>query len=95
MRYLPVPQVVSESKDAQEAIRVWALEGKQIVSIDTALWSDPAAWGLMLMDLARHISNSCASGDERTYENALRRVLEGFDAERRNPTDVATPITEN
>jgi hypothetical protein len=87
--------VVSESKDAQEAMRVWVLEGKQIVSIDTALWSDPAAWGIMLMDLARHISNSYAFGGERTYENALCRVLEGLDAERRSPTDAATPVTKS
>jgi hypothetical protein len=71
---------------ARELARVWAAGGKQHVALDINLWKDPAAWGIMLVDLAKHV----ASGDE--FTDVLTRIKEGFDAEWEAATD--TPSGE-
>lgn len=43
-----------------ELVRVWAAEGKQHVTIRADIWNDPAAWGMMLVDLARHVASAYA-----------------------------------
>ena len=40
-----------------EVARIWAAHGRQHVHIRTGLWEDPGAWGIMLVDLARHAAN--------------------------------------
>jgi len=31
-------------------------KGRQHISLATAVWDDPASWGIMLVDLAKHIA---------------------------------------
>lgn len=49
---LPVPGAVHADPKAIELLRVWAAGGKQHVTLATRVWEDPAAWGIMLVDLA-------------------------------------------
>ena len=65
-------------------VRVWAAGGKQHVSISTGIWEDPANWGILLVDLAKHIAKSYA---DESYNDVLVRIKEGFDAEWGSPTD--------
>ncbi|MFM8220675.1 MAG: DUF5076 domain-containing protein, partial [Planctomycetaceae bacterium] len=53
-RQLPVPPTAAGDVRAIELVRVWAAHGKQHVSLATSIWQDPAAWGIMLVDLAKH-----------------------------------------
>jgi hypothetical protein len=55
---LPVPSAVDADPECIELLRVWAAGGKQHVSLATEVWEDPAAWGIMLVDLARHIASA-------------------------------------
>jgi hypothetical protein len=49
-------------------------------------WEDPAAWGLMLVDIARHVAR--AHGQEgEDEEEVFQRILAGFHAEIQLPTD--------
>jgi hypothetical protein len=52
---LPVPSVVSGARRSMEMARIWIADGHQVVALSPNLWSDPGAWGLMLVDIARHI----------------------------------------
>ncbi|GAB7549688.1 DUF5076 domain-containing protein [Cupriavidus sp. 8B] len=70
-----------------ELLRLWAAEGAQHVSIATNVWKDPAAWGIALADLMKHIARSYEAQGDQTYEAALHRIRQGFDAEWANPTD--------
>jgi hypothetical protein len=57
------------------------------------MWKDPAAWGLMLADLASHVANAYErEGYDRS--DVLIRIYEAFDAERGAPTDNAEEIGE-
>ena len=87
---LPVPPVAAADPKAVEIARIWASRGSQHVSLATEIWDDPAAWGLMLVDLARHVANGYEQAQGRDREDVLRRIRAGFDAEWESPTDVAT-----
>jgi len=76
-----------------ELVRIWIVDGNQHVSISGNLWRDPAAWGLMLVDLAKHIANAYAQhGEDR--EAMLKRILAGVLAEIESPTDEPGPVEQ-
>jgi hypothetical protein len=86
---LPVPEPALADPRARELVRVWAARGAQHVSIATGLWKDPAAWGVALVDLARHIARAYELTGHDGME-ALERIRAGFDAEWSHPTDEPT-----
>jgi hypothetical protein len=51
------------------------------------MWSDPAAWGLFLVDLARHIANAYEQAEGRDYGETLARIRDAFEAEWDSPAD--------
>ena len=78
---LPIPPAADKDAKARELLRVWASGGSQHVSIAAGLWDDPANWGIVLVDLAKHVANAYEQSAGMTYENALQRLRAGFDAE--------------
>jgi len=71
-------------KDAAsfELIRVWVAEQSQQISLRPGVWQDPAAWGVMLADLARNIVQVHMENDEELDGAAfVAALLEGFDTE--------------
>jgi hypothetical protein len=84
---LPVPPAAEADARAIELVRVWAAHGKQHVSLATNIWKDPAAWGVMLVDLAKHIAIAYQKNEENGYLSVLNRIREGFDAEWGTATD--------
>lgn len=89
-RQLPIPEPASHDGRARELARIWATGGEQHVSLATELWEDPAAWGIMLVDLAKHVANAYEHnrGDDR--QSVLKRLKMGFDAEWDFETDKPT-----
>lgn len=65
MRELPVPANVVEDLSAKEILRVWSSAGSQSFACVPRVWGDPAAWGLLLVDIARQIAGGFArDGDD-------------------------------
>jgi hypothetical protein len=87
MNELPVPPAAKADRSAKELVRVWAAGGGQHVSLATGLWSDPGAWGLLLVDLARHIANAYEQTEGRDSTEVLARIRDAFEAEWQAPTD--------
>jgi len=89
MKELPVPPAARTDSAARELARVWAAGGEQHVSLEIGLWPDPAAWGLLLVDLARHVANAYerTKGQDASASDVLARIREAFDAEWEAPTD--------
>ncbi|WP_263370324.1 DUF5076 domain-containing protein [Granulicella cerasi] len=84
------PPAADRDSAAFELLRVWVAESGQHVSLRTGMWQDPAAWGVVLADLARHIVNAEALRDKNLdREDFLDRLVDGFDAEIDSPTDQA------
>lgn len=83
---LPVPATLDQATRAMEIARVWIVDGDQHIVLSQDLWRDPASWGLMLADLARHVANAYeAQGQDR--KAVLLRIREALDAEWSHPTD--------
>lgn len=87
---LPVPPAVLTDDRARGLLRVWAANGSQHVSLATGLWSDPAAWGIVLADLARHVSRAYEQSGTHRSSEALSRIRAGFDAEWNSASSKAT-----
>jgi hypothetical protein len=80
-RWMDVPDQVRADPTAQDLLRVWGLGESQVFSVRVERWDDPAAWGILLADLARHIARSYSEAQSQAEEDALERVIAGFHAE--------------
>jgi hypothetical protein len=50
-------------------------------------WPDPAAWGILLVDLAKHLVIAYQQTEGRDQADTLQRISDGFDAEWGDSTD--------
>ncbi|NIP60904.1 MAG: DUF5076 domain-containing protein [Gemmatimonadetes bacterium] len=83
---LDAPPLAHDEPHAAEVLRIWsAPDGVQQLSLRTT-WSDPGAWGLLLVDIARHAARAYARhGIEEDV--ALARIHELLCAEWADATD--------
>jgi Domain of unknown function (DUF5076) len=87
---LSIPEVTKTDPRSFELLRVWIANKGQHVSLRVGVWRDPAAWGIMLADLAKHIVNSYAQDAALDRLQTLQRIKAAFDAELAKPTDNPT-----
>jgi hypothetical protein len=84
---LVIPDAAESDPNSIELVRVWVANKGQHVSLKTGVWEDPFAWGMMLADLAKHVSKAYAMTANMDAAQALARVKAGFAAETGMPTD--------
>ena len=77
---------IAEHPEAVEVLRVWAVPGEGQEFSVRPVWEDPGAWGLLLVDLARHVAYAYEQ-QGMSGEDALCRIRAMFDAEWNAPTD--------
>ena len=85
---LLIPDAARKDPKSFELLRVWVASKGQHVSLRAGVWNDPAAWGLMLADLARHVVNSYEQDSGFSPHETLQRIKAAFDLELTSPTDV-------
>ena len=84
---LRIPAAAIKDPRSLEVLRVWIANGEQHVALQFGMWEEPAAWGLLLADLARHIAGAHAQHDDGVdEENFLEEVRAGFEAEMDFPS---------
>jgi hypothetical protein len=88
-RELPIPPRASSAKEASEILRAWINAGNLEVGL-LRVWDEPDAWGILLVDLARHASRTFAREGICSEASAMRRIRDMFDAEWDRPTDLGT-----
>ena len=87
------PPPIAGDAQATEVLRVWAAPGNpQQLTLRTT-WRDAGAWGLLLVDVARHAAAAYAN-EGQDPKVALARIRELFDAEWQSPTDQPRDITD-
>jgi hypothetical protein len=79
-RELVIPDRVAGDANGSELLRAWACGGKQHISINTGVFDDPFAWGMMLVDLARHVANAFDQSGRMKNADVLDRIKRNFDA---------------
>lgn len=87
---LEIPPVAAADPEAREIGRVWVSDGSQQVSLRVGIWEDPFAWGIFLVDLAKHVANAYHQTDGLDLDETLARIRGGFEAEWDSPTDQPT-----
>ena len=90
MRQLRLPVEAMNDPDAREILRVWSSGDNQGFAFDLNVWTDPAVWGLLLVDLAPHVAKGHSERHGGGPATALSRTKAGFDAEWANPTGAST-----
>ena len=85
---LPEPQFRAGA-DAHEVLRAWVADGGLTVSVRRS-FDDAAVWGVLLADVARHVSRIYAEEDGITEEAALAQVVETLTSELLEPTDLGS-----
>ena len=70
-----------------EIVKILLEDDKQSFFLNTNIWEDPAAWGVLLVDLAKQIADSYSLSTDYDRKEILNRIREGFDAEWEFPTE--------
>src|SRR3979490_2194513 len=83
----PLPPDVMGRDDATEVLRAFVVDGGLSIAF-TRAFEEPEMWGLLLVDIARHAARAYARESDYTEDEALRRIIEMFDAEIARPTDM-------
>lgn len=93
-RALSAPPIATSDREAVEVLRVWAVvDGPTQVTLRTN-WDDPAHWGVLLVDIARHAALAYAREGQDPME-ALERIQRLWSAETVSPTGSPEDITPN
>lgn len=82
---LPIPPDAQQI-GGHEVLRAFVVDGGLSVSLQRA-FDEPHVWGVLLVDLARHVSRIYAEEAEMTEEHAMAEIRRMFDAEWDRPTD--------
>ena len=86
-REQPLPPDVVGRDDATEVLRAFVLDRGLSIAF-TRAFEEPDVWGLLLVDVARHAARAYARESAYTEDEALRRIVDMFEAEIARPTDV-------
>jgi hypothetical protein len=85
----PLPPDVMGRDDATEVLRTFVVDGGLSIAF-TRAFEEPDMWGLLLVDIARHAARVYAREGDYAEEDALRRIVDMFEAEIARPTDPGT-----
>lgn len=84
---IAAPPSVRDDDKSFELARLWIADGSPRVALRVGVWDDPAAWGVLLADVARHIAVAYSQSGGHDAADALERVLIGFRAEFESTPD--------
>jgi len=74
-------------EDATEVLRAFVVDGGLSIAFARA-FEEPDMWGLLLVDVARHASRAYARESDYSEDEALKRIIDMFEAEIARPTDM-------
>ena len=82
----PPPNAITNA-EAKEFLRAWAVNGALHVSLLPEAWGQPAAWGIVLADVVRHVADAYQKSEGRDRNKTAQEIYAMFIAEFRAPTD--------
>jgi hypothetical protein len=87
----PIPPDAITRDDAVEVLRAFVVDGGLSISF-TRAFDDPQMWGMLLVDVARHAARVYATEGVMDEAEALASIVEMFEAELADPTDIGTTV---
>jgi hypothetical protein len=85
------PQI--RNKPANEVLRAAVLNGELHISLRRG-FADPAAWGLLFVEAARHVARSYAHEKMFSEQDAFERIRQTFEEAVRQPAEGVSKTTE-
>jgi len=82
----PIPPDALTNPKAVEVLRAFVVDGGLSISFQRA-FEDPAMWGMLLVDVARHVARVFAKEGVCSEAEAIGKITEMFEAELIHPTD--------
>ena len=82
----PIPPDALANEDSVEVLRAFVVDGGLSISFIRA-FDDPAMWGMLLVDIARHAARVFEKEGVMTQDDALSQIAEMFEAELSRPTN--------
>lgn len=92
MKSLPTPLPVQRDKNSIEMARVWIAEQGLHCSLNVGIYKDnpdvdeEKAWGIMLADIARHISSALAGSSPEMRARIIDDIKHRFIEELSSPS---------
>lgn len=86
-RELLIPPAAIQDPASVELLRAWVANQALHSSLEIGVWKNPAAWGLLLADVARHMANAHHEQDGRDPAESLATIRKAFAVELDSPTD--------
>jgi hypothetical protein len=87
---LGIPPEVRGQREAGEVLRAWIVNGGLTVALAPMAFGGPGTWGLLLVDVARHVARACAQEGHGDYAGNLAEIRKLLDAEFARPTDLGS-----
>jgi hypothetical protein len=84
---LLIPEPAVQDPNSTEMIRGWVAQKALPCSLRIGTWKDPAAWGILLADVARHVANAYQESEGRDRARTVKSIRQLFNAELDRPTD--------
>lgn len=83
---LAIPFAAHEADEATEVLRAWIVDHGLHVSLQRG-FDDPAVWGVLLTDVARHVARVFETEGVCSQDHALDMIKATLDAEWDGATD--------
>lgn len=89
-RELTVPAEVQTNDQAAEILRLWTTPSGERVVLDVDPELDVGVWGIILVDLARHVARAYEVRGSGVGTDNFQRIIASFASELREPTNTPT-----
>ena len=87
---LDVPIEALGNPNAGEVLRAWSIDGGLSVSLNPVAFADSGVWGILLVDVARHVSRALSNEGKGSVPEIMNSILNTFESELARPTDMGT-----
>ena len=87
-RELAIPPAAARDEDCGEVLRAWIVnQGLHVSLTPSAFGPDAGVWGLLLVDIARHVARALHAETGADQDATLAAIRAMFDAEWNDATD--------
>lgn len=91
----PIPEAALTDKDSIEMARIWIAQQGLHCSIKVGVFSgtqtsESRAWGIVLADIARHVSNAMSDDAGIDPSTTVSEIVNSFNSEINKPSSITT-----
>jgi len=91
MKTLVIPPVAQRDDKAIQMISGWIAEQGLHCTLNVGMWdsqgrNEPAAWGIMLADVIRHVANALQESNGSDSTETALQIVESLQVEFKDPT---------